>query len=108
MFFGATGPVVAGMLSAAQFDRMKTVATHAAAMTVQHGLKSLAFGFLGFAYGEWIWVIAGILVAGYAGSYAGARLLKAMPEARFQQGFKWLLTAVALYLLYLAAAPRTD
>ena len=35
MFFGATGPIVATMLSAAKLDRFSTVATHAAAMSVQ-------------------------------------------------------------------------
>ena len=103
MFFGATGPLVAGMLSATGFDRMKTVATHAAAMSVQHGLKSLAFGALGFAFNDWAAVIIAILMAGFAGAFVGSRILKAMPEFQFQRGFKLLLTMMALYLLYLAA-----
>ena len=47
MFFGATGPIAATMLSATKLDRLHTVATHAACMVFQHGMKILVFGVLG-------------------------------------------------------------
>lgn len=103
MFFGATGPIAATMLSATKLGRLNIVATHAACMTAQHGLKSLAFGALGFAFAEWTFVIIGILLAGFAGSAAGTRFLRNMGERDFSRGFKFILTAVALYLLVVAA-----
>ncbi len=99
MFFGATGPIAATMLSATKLDRLKIVATHAACMTAQHGLKIIAFGFLGFAYGQWALVIAAILVSGFAGTALGTRYLRQMPEKTFTRGFKFILTIIAVYLI---------
>ncbi len=102
MFFGATGPIAATMLSVTKLDRLKIVATHAACMVAQHGLKILIFGALGFAYGEWIWLLAAILGFGFAGTWIGTRFLRRMPEALFRQGFKWVLTIIAAYLFVAA------
>lgn len=99
MFFGATGPIAATMLSATALARLNIVATHAAAMVIQHAVKIAAFGLLGFAYGEWVWLIVVILVAGFAGTYLGTHYLREMPEATFKRGFKFLLTAIAVFLI---------
>ncbi len=99
MFFGATGPLVAAMLSVTDLKRLNLVATHAAAMVIQHIFKIAAFGVLGFAYGDWAWLIGAILISGFAGTYAGTHYLRAMPEATFRRGFKIILTTVAVYLL---------
>ena len=104
MFFGATGPIAATMLSATKLDRLHTVATHAACMVFQHGMKILVFGFLGFAYADWAWLIGAILIFGFAGTYLGTRFLRRMPEATFKRGFKIVLTAISLYLLIAAIA----
>jgi uncharacterized membrane protein YfcA len=103
MFFGATGPIAATMLSATALARLNIVATHAAAMVIQHVIKIAAFGLLGFAYAEWAWLIAAILVSGFAGTYVGTHYLRAMPEATFKRGFKTVLTAIAIYLIAAAA-----
>lgn len=99
MFFGATGPITAAMLATAKLDKLKTVATHAAAMVFQHGMKVVAFGFLGFAYREWAPFIAAVILAGFLGSWAGTRLLTRMPEEDFRKGFKAVLTAFGIYLV---------
>ena len=104
MFFGATGPIAATMLSATKLDRLHTVATHAACMVFQHGMKILVFGVLGFAYAAWAWLIGAILIFGFAGTYLGTRFLRRMPEATFRRGFKIVLTAISLYLLIAAIA----
>lgn len=105
MFFGATGPIVATLLSSARLERMALVATHAACLVAQHGLKSLAFGALGFAYGDWALLIAAILASGFLGAWAGTRLLRRLPERRFQSGFRIILTLIALYLAAVALLP---
>lgn len=102
MFFGATGPMAATMIGAAKFDRLKTVATHAACMFVQHGMKILIFGVLGFAYGEWVWLMAAMLVCGLVGTWLGTHLLRRMADEVFRQGFNVILTLVAVYLLIAA------
>lgn len=99
MFFGATGPIVATMLSAFHLDRLSRVATHGAMMVVQHGLKIAVFGILGFAYREWIFVILLIIGSGILGTLLGTRLLHKMSEEIFAAGFKWLLSLIAVYLI---------
>jgi uncharacterized membrane protein YfcA len=103
MFFGATGPIAATMLSATQLGRLNIVATHAACMVAQHGMKIIAFGLLGFAYGKWAPLIVVILVAGFAGTYIGTHYLRKMPEETFKRGFTFVLTVIAIYLLGAAA-----
>ena len=98
MFFGATGPVAATMLSTTKLDRLALTATHAAAMMLQHGLKIAVFGLLGFAYGEWAVLIVAMVLVGFAGTYIGTRFLRKMPEKTFRQGFKVILTTIAIYL----------
>jgi len=104
MFFGATGPIAATMLSATRLGRLNIVATHAACMVAQHGLKIVAFGVLGFAYGQWAAFIIATVLSGFLGAVVGTRFLRTMREQTFRRAFSIILTAVALYLLAAAAA----
>lgn len=100
MFFGATGPLLSAFF--AQIipdDRKALIATHAAGMTVQHLLKVVAFTVAGFAFAQWLPLIAVMIAAGYLGTVAGSRLLENMPEARFRFWFRIVVTLLALDLL---------
>jgi uncharacterized membrane protein YfcA len=99
MFVSATGPIAAAMVGVAKLGKLKTVATNAAAMTGQHLLKSIAFGFVGFAFADWAVLIALVIAAGFFGTLAGTRLLKDMPEESFKRGFRLILTFLACYLI---------
>lgn len=99
MFFGATGPFVAAVLGAAFPERMTLVATHAAAMVVQHGLKILVFGLLGFAFAPYVPLLAAMIATGFLGTLAGTALLRRVPEARFRIAFRAVLTVLALDLM---------
>src|SRR6056297_579698 len=83
MFFGATGLFVASFTKSHALPRHAHVATHATLMTLQHGLKVVVFGLLGFAYGDWIWVIMLMIAVGLAGTYAGTLILNRLTDARF-------------------------
>ncbi|NLD56109.1 MAG: sulfite exporter TauE/SafE family protein [Burkholderiaceae bacterium] len=102
MFVGATGPMVAAFWDVKRMGRLAVVATHAACMLVQHMAKVVAFGVLGFAFTDWAALVAAMLLAGQAGTMAGARILRAMPERVFATAFKAVLTALALRLLWSA------
>ncbi len=104
MFVGATGPLVAPFAAAASDRRQQVVATHAALMTIQHGLKIVAFGVVGFAFGPYLPLLAGLLGFGFAGTYVGRHVLHRLPERAFRIGLKAILTAIALRLLYGAAS----
>ncbi|MBE1204234.1 TSUP family transporter [Aminobacter carboxidus] len=100
MLVGATGPLVSVLF--AQFfanDRKALVATHAAGMVAQHGLKIVVFSLAGFAFSDWLPLIGAMIVSGYLGTVYGTRLLERMPEESFRKWFKIAITVLALDLL---------
>jgi uncharacterized membrane protein YfcA len=104
MFVGATGPFVASFITPERLERHAVVATHAACMTLQHSLKVIAFGFLGFAFLPWVPLLAAMIAAGFIGTMLGRRLLDRLPHATFKRIFKGVLTVLALRLLYAAVS----
>ena len=99
IFVGATGPFVQALFLPLKLDRRALVATHAACMVIQHGLKVVAFGYLGFAFGDWLPLIGLMIAAGLLGTWAGTRLLEKLPQALFEKILRVLLTIIALDLL---------
>lgn len=100
MFVGATGPLVAAALKAQQLDRQAHVATFSALMTLQHGVKVMVFGFLGFQFGPWVSLLIAMLSAGFIGTWLGQRWLAKRQEHDFQRMLGWLLTLIAAQLLW--------
>lgn len=100
MFFGGTGPFVATFVKAQGLDRMTHVATHAALMTIQHLLKIMVFGLLGFAFAQWIGFVAMLILAGFAGTVAGRQVLLKIDEKRFGFLLNAVLTVLALRLIW--------
>lgn len=103
MFVGATGPFINAILRAIGADRKQMVATQAMCMTIQHILKAIAFGFIGFAFKDWLPLVVAMIASGLAGTVLGTRLLDKMSEATFSSILKWMLTLIALDLLRKAA-----
>lgn len=100
MMVGATGPIVASVL--AQFlagDRKALVATSAVTMVVQHALKIVVFGVLGFVFWPWIWLVAAMIASGFLGTVYGTRLLDRLDEKSFKFWFRVAITVLALDLL---------
>lgn len=100
MFFGATGPFVAGYIKALDLDRHTHTATHAALMTVQHGLKVAMFGVLGFAFAEWALFIVGLIAAGALGTWSGKLVLGRMTDHGFHRILNVILVLIALRLIW--------
>jgi uncharacterized membrane protein YfcA len=102
MFFGATGLFVAGYTKAQNLPRHGHVATHAALMTLQHSLKVVVFGILGFAFGAWLWVVVALSIAGFLGTATGRMVLGRMSDAGFRRALDILLVLIALRLIWSA------
>lgn len=100
MFFGATGPFVAAYTKSLTLGRHAHVATHAALMTVQHGLKTIAFGFLGFAFGTWAGFSVAMILAGLLGTWSGGLVLNRMTDARFRRALDIVLLLIAARLVW--------
>lgn len=100
MMVGATGPMVVPIL--AQFlgdDRKALVATSAVTMLVQHALKIIVFGLLGFAFWPWLPMVALMIASGFLGTIYGTRLLDRLDEKTFKTWFRIGITVLALDLL---------
>jgi uncharacterized membrane protein YfcA len=100
MFFGATGPFVASYVKALDLNRQGVVSTHATFMTFQHLLKVLAFGLFGFAFGPWLGLIGAMLLAGFAGTWVGEKVLNRLPEKVFRYALTAILVVAGLQLIY--------
>ena len=100
MFFGATGLFVASYTKSFALGRHAHVATHATLMTLQHGLKVIVFGFLGFAFADWGWVILAMVLAGAAGTWSGRHVLNRIDDRRFGLALNALLILISLRLIW--------
>lgn len=99
MFVGATGPFVNAILKAIGADRKQIVATQAMCMTIQHSMKAIAFGAIGFSFVDWAPLVVAMIASGFAGTLLGTRLLERMSEATFALILKVLLTLIGLDLV---------
>ncbi|MBN7786981.1 sulfite exporter TauE/SafE family protein [Ponticoccus gilvus] len=100
MFFGATGLFVATYTKSQELPRHAHVATHATLMTVQHGVKSVTFGLLGFAFAEWWPFIVAMMLAGFAGTTVGLQLLHRIDDRRFRYALDTVLLLLSARLIY--------
>jgi uncharacterized protein len=100
MFFGATGVFVANYTKSLQLERHSHVASHATMMTMQHLLKVLVFGFLGFAFGPWLTTILGMVIAGVLGTLAGKLVLGRMSDHGFRRALDAILILISLRLVW--------
>ncbi|MDU8909772.1 TSUP family transporter [Aestuariicoccus sp. MJ-SS9] len=100
MFFGATGVFVANFSKSLRLSREPHVATHAVLMTLQHGLKIVVFGMLGFAYGPWVGFIAAMIAAGFLGTLAGRSVLIRMSDHGFKRALDVVLVLISLRLIW--------
>lgn len=100
MLVGATGPLVSAWLGQKSANRWQYTANFSTCMVIQHSAKLAVFGLAGFAFWPWISVIFAMIAAGYLGTRAGLMLLGKLPEALFKKLFKWVLTVLAIRILW--------
>lgn len=100
MFFGATGLFVAIYTKSHNLPRHSHVATHATLMTVQHGVKTIAFGLLGFVFVQWWAFILAMVAAGFLGTVVGKSLLNRIDDRRFRLALDAILILLSLRLIY--------
>jgi uncharacterized membrane protein YfcA len=99
MVAGATGPLGSAVLMRRKRERDWLVVNTAVYMSVNHGLRVLAYFALGFSFVPWWPLLGGMVVAGIAGSWLGTRLRKHLPQRNFQRWFKLLVTVLALRMI---------
>ncbi|MEC5319194.1 sulfite exporter TauE/SafE family protein [Brenneria populi subsp. brevivirga] len=100
MIVGATGPLVAGLISSQGLTKQPLIATHATCMVLQHSLKILAFGLMGFAYADWLPMLAAMIASGVLGTWLGTRLLDNLPEKLFRTAFRLTMAILSAQLIW--------
>ena len=101
MIVGATGPMSTAALLRQGLQRDALVVTGALMTTFSHLIKIVLFAILGFAFVSYWKIILGMSIAVIAGAYLGTQLRYRIPELRFKLMLKWLLTLLALRMIYL-------
>lgn len=102
MFIGASGPLAMVIVKAYDYDRFAKVGTFSGVMVIQHGLKALVFGAIGFVFAPYLPLVAFMVVAGFIGTLAGKRVLLKQNENNFGKILNVVLTLLALRLLWQA------
>jgi uncharacterized membrane protein YfcA len=100
VFVSATGSLLAPFIASATPDRHNLAATMGALMTITHIAKLAAFGFIGFAIGSFVPLMAAMIAAGALGNWIGEVALHRTTEQRFRLVFQLVLTALGLRLLW--------
>ena len=98
LFVGATGPLVAALIRGCGFDRFPHVATFSACMLLQHGFKLAVFVALGFAFGEHLPLLVGMMVCSLMGTLCARPVLGRLNDRLFHRLLGVLLSLLALRL----------
>ena len=101
MIVGATGPMSAAALLRQGLQRDALVVTGALMTMFSHLIKIALFAALGFAFIDHWQTILGMSIAVVIGAFIGTHLRYRIPEVRFRNLLKWLLTLLALRMVYL-------
>ncbi len=104
IFFGATGLFVASYVKALNLPRHAHVAAQAALMSMQHLMKVVVFGLLGFAFGEWVILILLMILSGLVGTWIGKKVLNRMDESWFRIMLNAILVLLSLRLIWTGVA----
>lgn len=105
MNVGATGPLIAPFFLNLGLTRFQLIGTKAASQTLGHLAKLVVFGIAGFAFGEWLLVLAILSLCVVAGTWLGSRLLEHVNEVWFVRFYKTVLTVIAIRLALMAILP---
>ena len=107
MVAGATGPLGAAVLSRISGEREWLVVNTAVYMTVNHLVRGMAFGLLGFVYWPWLDTVLSMGVAGLLGTALGTRLRQGLPQRNFLPLFKIIVSLLAVRMMVYAIVELT-
>ncbi len=101
MIVGATGPLVAAILTHHLSDQRRLIATQALATAYQHTFKACLFGIWGFSFTPYLKLIAVLILAIVIGTWVGKRLLLQVPQQILRRLLKVTVTILGLRLVYM-------
>lgn len=99
LFVGITGPLNMPLLLKRYDDQHAIIATAAAMMVLAHGGKIVVYGWYGFAWLDYGWLLLAMIAASIAGSWAGVRLRHRLRADFLRPLLKYVLTLLAVFSL---------
>ncbi len=96
---GAVGPLIAPFYLGLGMSRFELIGTKAASQALGHVSKLLVFGVAGFAFGDYLGLLALLSAGVVTGTWLGTRLLGRVSERGFVILYKAVLTLIALRLV---------
>jgi len=104
MLVGATGPMGQAALLGKGLQRDALVVTSALMTTFTHLIKTVLFALLGFSFISYWEIILGMSAGVICGALLGTHIRYKIPQALFQKILKWVLTLLALRMIYITLA----
>ena len=101
MLVGATGPMGQAALLGKGLQRDALVVTSALMTSFTHLVKIVLFGLLGFSFISYWEIILGMSAGVICGALLGTHIRYKIPQALFQKILKWVLTLLALRMIYI-------
>jgi uncharacterized protein len=102
---GATGPLVAPFFLDLGLSRFALIGTQAACQSLGHLAKIAVFGATGFAFRDYLGLLALLSALVVAGTWLGSRALDRVDERVFVALYKGALTLISLRLVASALIP---
>ncbi len=94
------GSILQSIVIRTGLTKLEITGTLAACMLGLDVLKGSSYTGLGFSYLDYFPIIILATLAGFAGTWAGKRVSHRISETAFRRAFRWLITLVALRLIY--------
>lgn len=100
MFVGATGLFVGRLFLRPEWRKETTIATLALTQVLGHGLRVIAYGFVGYSVLARPELLIPLCVAVIAGTWTGKHLNTRISQERFVGLFKAILVILSIKLIY--------
>lgn len=100
MFVGATGLFIGRLFLRPEWRKETTVATLAFTQVLGHGLRVIAYGFVGFSAFSRPTLLVPLCLAVIAGTWTGKALHVRMSDAHFEGLFKAILVILSVKLVW--------
>ncbi len=96
---GGAGSFAAAVVNSIKLEKLSHIATLAFMLLIQHFMKIIVFGFLGFAFAPYISLIVLMIVSGFMGTLIGRVVVVRLNEAVFRRVLDIFLICLAVKLI---------
>ena len=91
--------LIASMVKTMKLAPLPHTATHSALMTIQHIIKVIVFGFIGFNFSDYVFLIMMMIFTGFIGTYLGRIILISYGQRYFKFLLNTLLIIISGHLI---------